>query len=141
MTEYISFNRIDGLYTEQQRRVAEVIKDIFPTVRLVRMEPGHPAFDPERPYALIDEPLNLPAYHIRNVHEFEIDHRLVADLIRNNMHDPDSEVSKIHLLEMASALMNAKREEEILAEKKDILASAMKSHKSTWTHDGKTLRK
>jgi uncharacterized protein YfaS (alpha-2-macroglobulin family) len=57
------------------------------------------------------------------------------------MHDPDSEVSKIQLLEMSYALTEAKREEEVLAEKKDMMKSAMASKKHTWTHNGQTLRK
>lgn len=139
--EYINFARIDGLYTEHQRRIAAVIADIFPTVRLIRMEPGHPSFDPERPFALVDEPNMSTPYHIRNLYESEIDARLVAWLLDNNTHDPNSKVNKIHLLEMAEAAINAKREEEWRAERKDVLKSAMKSHKSTWSHDGKTLRK
>jgi hypothetical protein len=76
-----------------------------------------------------------------NVSESEIDHRLVARLAENNMHDPNSTVSRLQLLEMANQLLNAKKEEEWAAERRDILKSAMKSHKSTWSHDGKTLRK
>jgi hypothetical protein len=139
----INFAQIDGLYTDQQRRVAAVIKDVFPTVRLIRMEPGHPQFNPEMPFALIDEP-NFPGaqpYLITNIHEAEIDHRLVARLIENNMHDPNSKVNKLQLLEMAHAALEAKREEEWRAERKDILKSAVKSKKHTWSHDGKTLRK
>ena len=139
--EYINFARIDGLYTEHQRRIAAVISDIFPTVRLIRMEPGHPSFDPERPFALVDEPNMSTPYHIRNLYESEIDARLVAWLLDNNTHDPNSKVNKLHLLEMAEAAINAKKEEEWRAERKDVLKSAMKSHKSTWSHDGKTLRK
>ena len=138
---YINFAQIDGLYTDQQRRVAAVIRDVYPNVRLIRMEPGHPSFDPERPFALIDEPPLSPPYHIRNLCESEIDHRLVAWLVDNDMRNQNSQVNKIQLLEMSHALMEAKREEEWRAEKKDILKSAMKSHKSTWSHDGQTLRK
>lgn len=138
--DYINFAQIDGLYNDHQRRVAAVIKDIFPTVRLLRMESGHPAFDPDRPFALVDEPDMAPPYHIRNLHESEIDHRLVAWLVENNLRDPNSAVSKIQLLEMSHALMQAKREDEWRAEKKDVMKSAMAS-KGTWTHDGKTLRK
>jgi hypothetical protein len=138
--DYINFAQIDGLYNDHQRRVAAVIKDIFPTVRLLRMEPGHPAFDPDRPFALVDEPNMAPSYHIRNLHESEIDHRLVAWLAENNMRDPNSAVSRIQLLEMSHALLEAKREEEWRGEKKDILKSAMAS-KGTWTHSGQTLRK
>ncbi len=139
--DVINFARIDGLYTEHQRRVAAVIRDVFPTVRLIRMEPGHPSFDPERPFALVDEPNMTAPYHIRNLAESEIDARLLAWLVENNMHDPNSKVNKLHLLEMAEAALAAKREEEWRAERKDILKSAMKSHKSSWSHDGKTLRK
>lgn len=137
---YINFAQIDGLYTDHQRQVARVIKDLFPTVRLIRMEPGHPSFDPERPFALIDEPAMQLPYHIRNVHESEIDHRLIAWLVDNNNHDPNSKANRLQLLEMANKLLNAKRDEEWQAEKKDMLASAMKA-KHSWTHDGKTLRK
>jgi hypothetical protein len=137
----INFAQIDGLYNDNQRRVAAVIKDIFPTVRLIRMEPGHPQFNPEMQFALIDEPIIGTPYLITNIHEAEIDHRLVARLLESNMHDPNSKVNKLHLLEMAHAAMEAKREEEWRAEKKDILKSAMKSNKNVWKHDGKTLRK
>lgn len=139
--EYINFAQIDGLYTDHQRRVAALIKDIFPTVRLLRMEPGHPSFDPNRPFALVDEPHMLPPYHIRNLAESEIDHRLVAWLADNNMHDADSKANKLQLLEMSHALLKAKEEADWQAEKADIMKSALKSKKHTWTHDGKTLRK
>jgi hypothetical protein len=105
------------------------------------MEPGHPSFDPERPFALVDEPPMTAPYHIRNLAESEIDARLLAWLLENNMHDPNSKVNKLHLLEMAEAALVAKREEEWRLERKDILKSAIKSNKSTWTHDGQTLRK
>jgi hypothetical protein len=137
----INFARIDGLYTEEQRRVARVISDLFPTVRLIRMEPGHPAFDPKMPFALVDEPNLAPPYHIRNLAESEIDARLVAWLARNNTHDPNSEVNKLQLLEMSNALLRAKEEQEYLEERKDLMKSAMSSKKHTWTHNGKTIRK
>ena len=137
----INFARMDGLYTEEQRRVARVISDLFPTVRLIRMEPGHPAFDPERPFALVDEPNLAPPYHIRNMAESEIDARLVAWLAQNNTHDPNSQVNKLQLLEMSNALLRAKEEQEYLEERKDLMKSAMASKKHTWTHNGKTLRK
>lgn len=137
----INFAQIDGLYTEQQRRVAALIKELFPTVRLLRMESGHPSFDPERQFALVDEPHMLPPYHIRNLAETEIDHRLVAWLAENNMHDPNSSVNRIQLLEMSYALLKAKEEEDWHQEKADVMKSAMRSTKNSWTHEGKTLRK
>lgn len=137
----INFARIDGLYNDHQRRVARVINDIFPTVRLIRMEPGHPSFDPKKPFALVDEPNLAPPYHIKNLSESEIDARLVAWLAENNMHDPNSKVNKLQLLEMSNALLKAKQDEEYLAERKDILKSAMATKQHSWTHEGKTLRK
>jgi hypothetical protein len=75
------------------------------------------------------------------LHEAEIDHRLVARLVENNMHDPNSQVNKLHLLEMAHAALEAKREEEWREEKKDLMKSILKSGKNSYRHNGQTLRK
>lgn len=139
--DVIDFSRIDGLYSPYHRRVSEVINDMFPTVRLIRLEMGHPYFNPDMPFALVDEPLGVPSYIIRTLHESEIDHRLFAELLRNNLKDPNSEISKIQLLEMAEAAIDAKREQDWREERKDVLKSAMRSHKSSWSHEGKTIRK
>jgi len=138
---YVEFDKIDGLYSGTHRRVAEVISDLFPTVRLIRIDSLHPAYSPETPFALVDEPHMLPPYVIRYVPESEIDHRLVAWLIDNNMHDKDSKVNKLKILEMAEAAMKAKRELEWMEEKKDMMKSVMSSRKNTYRHDGKVLRK
>lgn len=137
----ISFDRIDGLYTDFQRRIASVIRDIFPTVRLLRLEPGHPSFSPERPYALVDEPNLAPAYVIKTLAESEIDERLIAFLAENNMRDPNSKVNRLQLLEMAQAAVRAKAEIEWMEERKDIMKSIMKSKKHEYRHNGKVLRK
>jgi hypothetical protein len=108
---------------------------------LIRLQDGHPAFNPDQPYALVDEPHLLPPYTIRTLRESEIDHRLVAWLVDNNMADPDSKVNKLDLLEMAHKAVEAKREVEWQEERRDVMKSIMKSKKSTYTHDGHTLRK
>lgn len=138
---YIEFDKVDGLYTDYQRRVAAVIKDIFPTVRLIRLDALHPSFTPERPFALIDEPHMLPSYVIRTLPESEIDHRLVAWLVDNNTADPNSKVNRLHILEMAEQAVNAKRELEWMEERRDVMKSIMKSKKHEYKHDGKVLRK
>ena len=138
---YIEFDKVDGLYTDYQRRVAAVIKDIFPTVRLIRLDALHPSFTPERPFALVDEPHMLPSYVIRTLPESEIDHRLVAWLVDNNTADPNSKVNRLHILEMAEQAVNAKRELEWMEERRDVMKSIMKSKKHEYKHDGKVLRK
>jgi hypothetical protein len=138
---YIEFDKIDGLYSTDHRRVAEIISDLFPTVRLIRVDSLHPAFNPEQPFALIDEPHMLPPYVIRYMRESEVDARLVAWLVDNNMHDKDSKVNKLKILEMAEAAMKAKRELEWMEEKKDMMKSVMSSRKNEYRHDGKVLRK
>lgn len=141
MSDYIDFSRIDGIYSDKQRRVNEVIADIFPSVRVVKLPEEHPAFSQERPFALVDQPEFGMPYVIRSLYESEIDHRLVAELVRNNLRDSNSEVNKLQLLEMSEQLLEAKREQEYFEERKDILKSALASKKNTWTHEGKTLRK
>jgi hypothetical protein len=138
---YIEFDRIDGLYSGEHRRVAEIISDLFPTVRLIRVDSLHPAYNPEQPFALVDEPHMLPPYVIRYMRESEVDARLVAWLVDNNMHDKDSKVNKLRVLEMAEAAMKAKRELEWMEEKKDMMKSVMGSKKNEYRHNGKVLRK
>jgi hypothetical protein len=138
---YIEFDKIDGLYSTDHRRVAEIISDLFPTVRLIRVDSLHPAYNPEQPFALIDEPHLLPPYVIRYIRESEVDARLVAWLVDNNMHDKNSQVNKLKILEMAEAAMKAKRELEWMEEKKDMMKSVMSSRKNEYRHDGKVLRK
>jgi hypothetical protein len=137
----ISFDKIDGLYTDFQRRIASVIKDIFPTVRLLRLEALHPSFSPERPYALVDEPHMAPPYVIKTLKESEIDERLIAFLVENNLADPNSKANRLAILEMAQKAVEAKREIEWLEERKDIMKSIMKSKKHEYRHNGKVLRK
>jgi hypothetical protein len=137
----ITFDKIDGLYSDFHRRIAAVIKDIFPTVRLLRLEALHPSFSPERPYALVDEPNLAPAYVIRTLAESEIDERLIAFLVENNMADPNSKVNRLGILEMAQKAVEAKRELEWLEERKDVMTSIMKSKKNEYRHNGKVLRK
>jgi hypothetical protein len=138
---YIEFDKIDGLYSTDHRRVAEVISDLFPTVRLIRVDSLHPAYNPEMPFALVDEPHMLPPYVIRYMRESEVDQRLVAWLVENNMHDANSKVNRLKILEMAEAAMKAKRELEWMGEKKDMMKSIMKSKKHEYRHNGKVLNR
>ena len=137
----IEFDKIDGLYSGHQRRIAEVIRDIFPTVRLIRLDSTHPSFNPQQPFALVDEPDFMPAYVIKTLREEQIDSRLIAELMENNTHDPNSTISRLQLLEMADAALKAKQEVEWMEERRDVMKSMMKSTKSTYTHNGKVLRK
>lgn len=141
----IEFDKIDGLYGEHQRRIAEVIRDVFPSVRLMRLDALHPSFDPERPFALVDEPKlvgrDLPSYVIRTLRESEIDARLLAELLENNTHDPNATVNRLDILQMAEAAVKAKAEVEWMEERRDVMKSIMKSNKNTYKHDGKVLRK
>lgn len=137
----IQFDKIDGLYSDFQRRIAAVIRDIFPTVRLLKLDSLHPSFSPERPFALVDEPNLAPAYVIKALKESEIDERLIAFLVENNLHDSNSKVNRLGILEMAQKAVEAKRELEWLEERKDVMKSIMKSKKNEYRHNGKVLRK
>jgi hypothetical protein len=91
------------------------------------------------PFALVDEPHMLPPYVIRYLRESEVDQRIVAWLVENNMHDPNSKVNRLKILEMAEAAMKAKRELEWMGEKKDMMKSIMGSKKHEYRHNGKVL--
>ncbi len=138
---YIDFSRIDGLTSDLQRRVAQVIREIFPEVRLVRLESLHPSFNEKKPYALIHEPNLLPAYVISTFAESEVDERLIAWIVENNMQDPNSKASRLKILEMANKALNAKHELELMEEKRDMMKSMMASKKHEYRHGGKVLKK
>lgn len=137
----IEFDRIDGLYSDFQRRIAAVIRDIFPTVRLLKLDSLHPNFSPERPFALVDEPNLAPSYVIRSLKESEIDERLIAFLVENNLADSNSKANRLAILEMAQKAVEAKREIEWLEERKDVMKSIMKSKKHEYRHNGKVLKR
>ena len=141
----IEFDKIVGLYSPLHRRIAEIISDVFPSVRLMRIDSLHPNYEPERPFALVDEPKligrDLPSYVIRTMRESEIDARLLAELLENNTQDKDAKVNRLELLGMAEAAIKAKAEVEWMEERRDVMKSIMKSNKNTYKHDGHTLRK
>jgi len=139
--DYISFDKIDGLYTDLQRRVGAVIKDLFPTVRLLRLDSLHPSWNPNEPFALVDEPHLMPPYVIRTIPESELDHRLVAWLLDNNSSDPNSKTNRLHILAMANKAVEAKRELEWQEGRRDVMESIMKSKKNEYKHDGKVLKR
>lgn len=136
----LDFSRIDGLTHEYQRRIAKVIKDIYPTVRLLKLVPGHPEFNVEKPYALVDEPELLPPYVIRTLHESQIDARLVAELAMGDNINND-QVDKWAVLAQVEEAIKMKSELEYYEERKDLLKSMVKSNKHEYRHDGRTLRK
>lgn len=141
MSGYLRFDRLNGLRTDHQRRVAEVIRDVYPTVVLKLLDPQHPSFNAEKPYALEDQPELLPPYIIRTLAESEIDHRLLAWLMNNDLANKNSQVNKLELLEMSEALMRAKAELDWEEERKDMMRSMLKSNKHEYRHGGKVLRK
>lgn len=141
MADYLRLDRINGLHTDHLRRVAEVIREVYPTVVLKKLEPGHPSFNPERPFALEEQPNLTQPYIIRTMAESEVDHRLLAWLLANDMANKDSAANKLELLEMSEALLRAKAELDWEEERKDMMKSMLKSNKHEYRHGGKTLRK
>lgn len=57
------------------------------------------------------------------------------------MHDANSKVNRLQILEMAEAAMKAKRELEWREEKKDMMKSVIGSRKNEYRHNGKVIRK
>lgn len=141
MAEYIMFNRIDGLHTDHQRRIAQVIRDYDPQLRLMLLEGTHPNYQPEKPFAVVCEPPLMTPYVVFNAAESEIDHRLLARIIEGDLAKSGSTANRLELLEMAEKVTKAKAEADWEEERKDLLRSMLKSGKHEYRHGGKTLRK
>lgn len=141
MAEYMTFDRIDGLYNDHQRRIAQILRDYDPTLRLLRLDSTHPSFSHERPFAVVCEPPITTPYVVFSLAESEIDHRVLARIMEGDLQKSGSTANRLELLEMAEKLTRAKQEADWEEEKKDLLRSMLKSGKHEYRHGGKVLRK
>lgn len=126
------------LPTEEARRMARELRERFPTLWLVRMEPSDPEYTPLRPFAVIDlEPYTLHRT-LKVFPESLLNARGLAEAV-------DEKIRRLGgitpgrywaLKEAEKAMRDAKRRDEA-EEKRDILLTALRSplHRFEY-HDG-----
>lgn len=138
----IDFSTLSDLHlpNEVARQTAREIRERWPALRIVRLEPGHPEYDPRRPFALVDTEPRTLHYVLRVLPESLLNQRLLAELIDQEVRSYGGMTpSRYWALEQAEHAMKQRRRREEAAESNDIIASMMGSKLHTFQyHDGTT---
>lgn len=118
--------------SENHARIAEIISDYDPTLRLAwippdKREPG------DQPFAIIHAPLGGPEYIVcysDNVNEALLERVFSMD---STKHDVWSQIERS---QAAAEAIKLKAQMEEMAAAKDLASSIVKSKKHTYRHDG-----
>ena len=125
----------EGFMSEEHRRVAAVIQDFDPTLKVVFVPPELRHNNDNEPFALVHSPFGLPPYVVRRLNYNELDERLLAWLFQsdNTKHDVLSKMEADHA---AREALKLREQMDEMAEARDVAASIIKSPLNTFKHDG-----
>ena len=121
-------------------RVARMLADYDPNIYIRKLDPGHPQFDKERPYSIVVNGTK-DRYVLKNYSEWQLDERIMADIIHADVTNAGMSISDMEALNAAHAMMKAKEREERDAERREIARDVAKlgMSKNYVRHDGKLL--
>ena len=129
----------EGSLPIKVQRIAEIIKDLDPTLELAWIPPDkRSAFD-KHPFAVVHRPADgRPPYVAMTMAEDEVDHRIISKLIRRDTHR-GSLIDDLEAEEAAARLVEAKKQLEEMEEAREFAEWAIKS-KKTVKHNGWKFR-
>jgi hypothetical protein len=121
-------------------RVARMLADYDPSIYIRKLDPGHPQFDKERPYSILVNGAK-DKYVLKNYSEWQLDERIMADIIQADVTNAGMSISDVEALNAAHAMMKAKERQERDAERREIAKDVAKlgMTKNYVRHDGKLL--
>jgi len=124
-----------NLPNEAARMLAREIRERWPALRLVRLEPNHAEYTPQRPYAIIDTEPRTFNTTLRVYPESMLDHRLLAILIDQDFRNyggmtPD----RYWALEQAGKSLSERERNEAREAQRDFSISLLSSNKSTYKY-------
>lgn len=121
-------------------RLARMLADYDPEIYIRKLDPGHPQFDKERPYSIIVNGAR-DKYVLKNYAEWQLDERIMADIIQADVTNAGMSISDVQALNAAHAMMKAKEREESDAERREIAKDVAKLGftKNYARHNGKLL--
>lgn len=121
-------------------RVARMLADYDPNIYIRKLDPGHPQFDKERPYSIVVNGAK-DKYVLKNYAEWQLDERIMADIIQADVTNAGMSISDMEALNAAHAMMKAKQRQESDAERREIARDVAKlgMSKNYVRHDGKLL--
>lgn len=129
-----------GGLSVMHERIAEIIRDLDPTLELAYIpEAQRSSFD-RHPFAVIHRPSDgRPPYVAMTMPENEVDERLIAKLIRRDTHK-GAVIDEIDAQAAAASLVKQKASMDEQDEVREFAHSVLKSPKSTYRHNGMVFR-
>lgn len=140
MMDNIPIATPDGYFVSQEHlRIAEIIKDYDPRLRLVFIPPSQRNSDDpnEKPFAVADFPDDKEPYIV--FFADECDERIIERLFQNDLQKHDV-VGRVNAADAAREAIKLKKEVEQQEELEDMARSMWRSPLHTYKHNGKKLR-
>lgn len=106
-------------------RLARVLADYDPNLYIRKLEPSHPQFDKERPYSIVVKG-DKDRYVLKNYAEWQLDERIMADIISADVTQSGGSIDDIQALNAAHEFMKIKEREEMMAERKELARDVAK---------------
>ena len=106
-------------------RIARVLADYDPTLYIRKLPESHPQFDRERPYSIVVNSTN-ERYVLKNYAEWQIDERIMADIILADVTQDGGSISDIQALNAAHEFMKIKEREEDMAARREVARDVAK---------------
>lgn len=76
-----------GALPQRVERIAEIIQDFDPDLRLEWIPPEDRTVFDGKPFRIVHDPGHVPQYVVISLSEDEVDHRVLASLFRSRMDD------------------------------------------------------
>ena len=129
-----------GGLSVSHERIAEIIRDLDPTLELAYIPDAQRSSFDRHPFAIIHRPTNgAPPYIAITMPENEVDERLIAKLIKRDTHR-GSVIDEMEAHEAAQNLLRAKNKMDEQEEIAEFAQSFLKSKKHTYRHNGKVYQ-
>lgn len=106
-------------------RIARVLADYDPTLYIRKLPESHPQFDRERPYSIVVNSTN-ERYVLKNYAEWQLDERIMADIILADVTQDGGSISDIQALNAAHEFMKIKEKEEDMAARREVARDVAK---------------
>ena len=121
-------------------RLARMLADYDPTIYIRKLDPTHPQFDKDRPYSIIVNG-QKDRYVLKNYAEWQLDERIMADIIQADVTNAGMSIDDIQALNAAHAMMKARETQERNAERRELALDVAKLGltKNYARHNGKLL--
>jgi hypothetical protein len=106
-------------------RLARVLADYDPSIYIRKLEPHHPQFNKDKPYSIVVNGAT-DRYVLKNYADWELDERIMADIISADVTQSGGSIDDIQALNAAHEFMKIKEREEMMAERRELAQDVAK---------------